>query len=377
MTGARPGRALYLAGAALVVIPLLLIAWLVGWPVGRTVRALRYSETECVIDSAQLKIWRDSDGDRHESIDVAYHYQVGDRIHRSRRYDLWGNHKGDARAIVASLRPGTRVRCFYDPDRPDSAVVDRSIDPTRMLVLLALSPLVAGVQLFRWTWRRRRWQGRERRRHVELIGARPRRLALERLGATLASRLMLYGLLGPALLTLCMHDRWGVLGQVARGELAFWPGLWVIILLVVAVSATALFVHTVMRALGPRFALATVQPARRGVPVTLQWRAGGVTPSIRSLSLQLVGREEADYERPAGDSTETGTDTREFHRQDLVRLARGDRSQLSHGSVSFEPPAFAFSFDGGWNRVRWTVVLVADVAGWADVRDELEIDIAP
>ena len=377
MTGARPGRAYYLAGAALIVIPLLAIAWLVGWPVGRTVRALGYNQTECTIDRARLVIRRSADGDRDESIAVEYHYQVAGRVYHSQRYDLWDNLKGDARAIVASLPAGTRVRCFYDPDQPDEAVVDRRIDPNRMLVLFALSPLVAGVQLLRWTWRRRRWQGRERRRHVELLGARPRRLALERLGATIASRLMLYGILGPALLSLCLHDRWGILGQLLRGDLAFWPGLWVIILLVTAIGVTALFVHTVMRALGPRFALATVQPARRGVPLTLQWRAGGVTPSIRSLSLQLVGREEADYEREIGESTDAGTDTREFHREDLVRLARGDRSQLSHGSCSADLPAFAFSFDGGSNRVRWVVVLDADVAGWADVHEELEIDIAP
>jgi hypothetical protein len=373
----RPGRATYLIGVALIVVPILFISWLIGWPLGRTVRALRYSETECTIETARLAVWRDSDGERHESVDVEFSYQVSGRVYRSRRYDLWDNKKGDARAIVAGLPAGTRVRCFYDPDRPDEAVVDRRIDPTRMLVLLALSPLLAGVQLLGWTWRRRRWQGREQRRHVELLGTRPRRLALERLGATIASRLLLYGVLGPALLTLSLHDRWGILGQLLRGDLAFWPGLWVIILLVTAVGVTALFIHTVMRALGPRFALATVQPPRRGVAVTLQWRAGGLTPSIRSLSLQLVGREEADYERPAGDSTDVGTDTREFHREDLIRLTRGDRSQLSHGSCQVELPAFAFSFDGGWNRVRWMVVLDADVAGWADVHEELEIDIAP
>jgi hypothetical protein len=143
------------------------------------------------------------------------------------------------------------------------------------------------------------------------------------------------------------------------------------------VAATALFVHTVMRALGPRFSLATVQPARRGAPVVLQWRASGVTPSIRSICLQLVGREEADYQRGSGDDAESGTETRELVRQALVMQTRSQRRALGHGSVTVDVPAFAFSFDGGNNRIRWTVVLLADVAGWADVHEELEIDIAP
>lgn len=377
MSARRPTRWFYLFAAALVAIGLAVLIPLVGWPLAGMVRALGYQESECTIEEARVASWRDTDGEEHHAVDLAYHYEVGGERFRSTRYDLWGNRKGDARRIVAGLAPGSRVRCFHDPDRPADAVIDRGLDPVRVLGLLALLPVALGVHLLRWTWRSRHWLRRERRRHVELIGARPRALALRRLGAPLAARLALHGLLGPALLTLCLHHRGGILGQLLRGELSLMPAIWVVLLLVGAVAATGLFVHTVMRALGPRFSLATVQPARRGMPVVLQWRATGVTPSIRSLSLELAAREEADYDRPAGDTTESGTETREFFRQELVARTRAERSTLSHGSATVELPPFAFSFDGGYNRIRWVVILSADVAGWADVREELELDIAP
>lgn len=377
MSATRPTRWFYLLGAGMIAFGGVLTVPLAVLPIVRIVRALGYQESDCRIESAEVRTWYDSDGDASHAVDVRYSYEVAGQRFESTRYDLWDNRKGDVRAVVAGLRPGATVRCFYNPDRPADAVVDRRLDSMRLLGLLSLLPLALGVHLVRWTWRARHWLARERRRHIELIGARPRRLALRRLGATIASRLALFGLFGPALLALCLHDRGGVLGQLLRGELSFLPGLWTLILLIAVAATTALFAHTVMRALGPRFALATVQPARRGQPVVLQWRAGGVTPSIRSLSLELVAREEADYDRPSGDATESGTDRREFFRRQVARIARSDRSTLSHGSVTVELPAYAFSFDGGYNRIRWVVALDADVAGWADVREELELDIAP
>ncbi len=377
MSATRPTRWFYAVGAGLSAVGAILLLAFVVHPFGRMFRAMGYRETECTIASAGVRSWRDAGGDEQHAVDVVYHYRVGREVHESTRYDLWDNRKGDARTIAGALPAGARVRCYYDPDRPADAVIDRGLDPLRVIGLLAILPLALGVHLVRWTWRRRHWSGRERRRQVELLGVKPRALALRPLGATLASRLALYGFLGPALLGLCLHDRAGVVGQLARGELSLMPAIWVVILLGAAAAMSALFLHTVMRALGPRFALATVQPARRGAPVVLQWRASGVTPSIRRLTLELVGREEADYDRSIGDRTVSGTDAREIHRRELVRLERTGRRRLSHGSVTVDIPPFAFSFDGGYNRVRWVIELAADVAGWADVGEELEIDIAP
>src|SRR4029079_7530510 len=270
------------------------------------------------IDSARVETWEDSDGDTHCAVDVTYHYRVDGVKRRSHRYDLGDNQKGDVGAIVRGLRKGDTVRCFYDPHRPEEAVVDRRLDPGGLAWLFGLVPLAVGVHLLRRTWRERHWVRRQYQRHVELLGVRPRALALRRLGASIASWLALYGISGPALLALSLHDQGGILGQLVRGEIGFLPGVWVVIVLAIEAAPTALFVHTVMRALGPRCSLATVQPARRGTPVVLQWRAIGVTPSIRSISLQLVGREEADYQRGSGDDTESGTDVREFFRQVLV-----------------------------------------------------------
>jgi len=372
----RPTRWRYLLAAGLELIGVLCVVVL-AIRAGRMVGTLGWRETECTIESARMRTWEDSDGDQQRAIDVTYRYQVDGRTRRSHRYDLWDNRKGDVGAIVRSLSPGAQVRCFYDPHRPQDAVIDRRLDPDALFGLLGLIPLWFGVHVARRTWRDRHWGARERRRQVELLGVRPRRLALRRLGATIASRLALYGLFGPVLLALSLHDRGGILGQLVRAEIAFLPAVWVVIVLALEAVATALFVHTLMRALGPRFSLATVQPARRGAPVVLQWRASGVTPSIRRIGLELVGREEADYERGSGDDRETGTETHELFRQVLVTQSRAERRVLSHGSVTVEVPAFAFSFDGGNNRVRWTIVLSADVAGWADSFEELELDIAP
>jgi hypothetical protein len=276
----RPSRWLYLLAALLVVGGAAPIAVLVVRPLAAEVVALGYQETSCTIETAHVATRFDSDGDPIHSIDVLYSYEVGGTRFQSRRYDLWRNQKGDARRIVATLQPGHRMRCFYDPDRPAEAVVDRRLDANGLVAVLALLPIAFGVQLGRSTWRRRHWLGRERRRHIELIGARPRRLALRRLGVTLATRLAAYGAFGPALLALSLHDRGGILGQLLRGELPILPAIWVVILTVPegpyrgAQVVDALAPRGLMAKGARRFQLRAplAPPSFRGKLVRLSWR---------------------------------------------------------------------------------------------------------
>ncbi|MBI5850579.1 MAG: hypothetical protein HZB39_06000 [Planctomycetes bacterium] len=109
-----------------------------------------------------------------------------------------------------------------------------------------------------------------------------------------------------------------------------------------------------------------------GEIVELPWRLAGSTSRLTTLTIELVGREEASYTR----GTNRVTDREEFHTQTLHAGALGGAD--AQGTLRVQMPACAVpTFDGRSNKLLWLVRFKAPIRFWPDVRDEIALPVGP
>lgn len=134
----------------------------------------------------------------------------------------------------------------------------------------------------------------------------------------------------------------------------------------VVYQALALFNPSVRLVLDPGV-------VRLGERATFSWSVVGQVHRMRALRIDLVGREEATYQR----GTDTYTDKHEFAELPLC-ASGGDVPVEPAGTSSFDLPADTMhSFESRHNKIKWFVRVKGDVPRWPDVSAEYRIDVAP
>lgn len=109
-----------------------------------------------------------------------------------------------------------------------------------------------------------------------------------------------------------------------------------------------------------------------GTPIEVPWRLVGSTSRLSTLRIELIGREEASYQR----GTTRQTDRHDFFRVTLMK-SDVDRTEAS-GHLRIEmPPCAVPSFSSRSNQIRWFLRFHAPIRWWPDVRDEIEIPVGP
>lgn len=90
--------------------------------------------------------------------EVAYTYNVDGQSYRSSRITFDAVNKLNARETVARYPKGKRIGVFYDPQKPDRAVLEPGADPTGGLVFIGLGVGLAFMGAFSSVnhWRRAR-----------------------------------------------------------------------------------------------------------------------------------------------------------------------------------------------------------------------------
>lgn len=97
-------------------------------PVTASLSAWSWQETTCNIYSADTR--RTEATVRHSKVEtiravVRYGYQVNGHEYSSDRYNLNDGVVDDVSERVAKLEPGARVRCYFNPDEPSQAILER------------------------------------------------------------------------------------------------------------------------------------------------------------------------------------------------------------------------------------------------------------
>jgi hypothetical protein len=109
-----------------------------------------------------------------------------------------------------------------------------------------------------------------------------------------------------------------------------------------------------------------------GGELRFQWRLRGAVRRIDTLTIALVGQEEATYRR----GTSTYTDRAEFFNTVLVETR--DPHEMRNGEATIAIPEGAMhSLDLANNNINWFFRIEGDIKRWPDIKDELKIVILP
>jgi hypothetical protein len=110
-----------------------------------------WQETSCTIQSAHAQ--RSETSVRHSKIAttravVRYRYEVAGREYFSERYNRNGGIVDGVSERVAKLAQGARVVCYYDPNEPSQAILDREGVADPIWAFLIQVHLYLGLTLF-------------------------------------------------------------------------------------------------------------------------------------------------------------------------------------------------------------------------------------
>lgn len=366
-------------------------------PVGLILAARSWQETPCTIVSSQVAESSDSDGTTYKvDITFAYATQGGER--RSNRYDFMDAYSSGydgKKAVVDRHPPGSRAICYFDPEDPARAVLNRDFSAKYLIGLFPLIFLFAGLGGLIWAvpWARR--GGRPPTTRT------PDRAMVTPDGATVSAAVSPFGVeipadavSGPVELKpqatpivkfvglLCVTLFWNgivsvFLWQVYKGWSAGAPDGCLTAFLVPFVLVGLGLVFGVFRQLlvlfnpRPHLTLSPGAPAA-GETAWLQWRLSGRAAGVKRLRIVLEGKEQATYRR----GTDTRTDTNVFATIPIADTT--EPFEMASGSASFMVPADAMpSFKADRNKIVWTLKVVPEIPGWPDCEDDFDIVVRP
>lgn len=166
-----------------------------------------------------------------------------------------------------------------------------------------------------------------------------------------------------------------VVGFVAFGkdDVEVGGGLLLAVFAAIGCAVLAVCVYQLLALTNPRAELVLDRDeVPIGESIELPWRLIGSTSRLSTLTIELVGREEATYSR----GTNRVTDREEFHRSTLLRVDLGGLD--ARGTLHLRMPDNAVpSFRAGSNQLVWLLRFSAPIRRWPDVKDEVVLPVGP
>ncbi len=364
------GLPFFLAGAGFLwfgaLKPILLAAESRSWP-----------EVPCRIFSSQVISHRDSDGDTHKVV-ITFAYRFGARDYRGGSYNFSdfssGGYKGK-RKIVARYPVGAEATCWVDPDDPETAVLSRAVPGvvfflipfTSIFMVVGGAIIVGSLGLVP-----RRWNPRIHSRHkpVASIDAgegelKPQIGPRGKLFGAIFIATFWNGIVGVFL--------WQVAKGFGRGDPPWFLVVFLIPFVLVGLGLLASVVYFTLALSNPRFRLTLAETSPRlGQRTCLQWTATGSIRRLRTLKFLLEGHEAATYQR----GTDSVTDRSCFFRE--VLFETDQPAALPQTECDLAVPAGSMhSFDGGNNKVLWSIRVEGAIDRWPDVSDVYPLTVRP
>jgi hypothetical protein len=355
--------------------------------------------------------------------EIKIQYEVGGRKYEVWTYEtiaMFSPDRAAQQAIVDSFRVGATYPCWYDPDRPDRAILVQGYAWGAYVVLIGLIVLlVLGGAGIRHLWKdggiRQLWRNRGKPAYQlgferaplaggTTLAADPDRPTLPTLdlsqspGSTLRYRLpsrtrpgrnvlgclflVLFsnGITAPLVIVMIasrLGPNWAKPGPP-------WPVEIVVILCALAdLAALVFFVYFALAELlvaigvGPTTVEVSHHPLEPGthVEVFIAQRARR-TLNMNRLRAICVCEEEATCRAGGGARTET---RRVYEEEILAReqFELGSSLPLEARAELWLPRRAMHSFLAAHNQVRWKLVVRGDVAGWPDFEREFPIVVHP
>lgn len=359
---------------------LFLFAGLVGFwfsllrPTIQTMRAASWPTTQATITHCKIEESRDSDGSSYKPV-IHFTYNVNGQQHTSKTwtFSVWSASHKWAQRVTDRFPIGSQHDCFYNPQSPDQAILDRNFQWINLLGLFTLIFAGIGGAILWYVW-----FGAEQLSTNDTTESAftekpwtvfegPQRLK------PVTSRLARF--LG----TLFLAAFWNTLSWFMfinviqdQGWLSF-PGIFLTVFVLVGAGLIFASLYAFLILFNPTVSVALSSGAVAiGETVDIAWEFEGNTGRIADLTIEMVGKETAIYRR----GTSTSTDHKEFQRVPVVKTS--DPATIQFGSLSLQVPADTMhTFLAVKNKIEWTIEVRGVIRWWPDVSESLPFYVKP
>ena len=361
-----------------------------------------WTETPCTVIFSEVKATRGDGGSTYKP-QVEYEYSIQGQDFESKSYDFTELNRSQARCkeIVAEHPVGKQLACYVNPNDLSEAVIVRDCDFSWLGVILPL--LFAGIGLavmigsfFKKT--SKSISGGLTKPSKAVAKLRAAHFGRAHQDAALSnpdlhpgdiedqvwdvpqklkpkqSRLSVF------LIALVIALFWnGIVLYMLYGMLKDFKDLgWLALVfgvpfLVIGLLIAAGAVRAFAGLFNPSAELALSTGAiGRGESVDVAWQLEGRVSRLRSLKINIQGKETAIYRR----GTSKITDHHVFCEIPVAELT--DVEDMQFGSATIEIASDTMhTFEANNSQVNWSVVLQGDVPFWADVKDTFDFRVKP
>jgi len=369
--------------------------------------AKSWIETECRIISSVVKSHSDDDGTTY-SPDIKYQFETDGQTFQGKRHSfsiMSGSSKW-ANGIVRNYRPGESHACFYDPNDPSDSVLTREMDwsvrgfflPLIIpLIFLLIGVSISAVAILGW--------GRKSK-NPPAISSRADTSLHNQLSFSETSKLNQFtsGVHPEDQLDASWsvpkklkpeNSKW-ILFLIVLGVAIFWNGIVSVFVFglftddigtwgrvgmglfltpFVLIGLVLLFavIYMFMSLFNPGVEIAISTGAvPLGGEVDIAWEIEGNARRLRKLKVEIQGEQSATYQF----GTSTSTDFEIFELIPVCEVTH--QADIEFGSATVRiPDSTMHTFDGGNNKVSWTIVVHGEIPWWPDVNATYPFRVKP
>ena len=149
--------------------------------------------------------------------------------------------------------------------------------------------------------------------------------------------------------------------------------LFMIPFVLIGLAVVGAVVYQILALFNPRYIL-TLRPGTLypGMAGLIDWTVRGRAHRIGTLTIKLLGKEEARYQ--VGTNTRTASNT--FFEMELFNTQ--DHPDIAAGQIGFAiPDQTMHSFEADNNKIIWSIHVHGDIARWPDVKQDYKIIVSP
>lgn len=392
-----------------------------------TIQALRqllearsWTPTECKILQSTIESKTDSDGTTYQPR-IGYEYLVAGKRYSSTRYNffsIWSN-RSWAEKIVAAYKTGTNHPCYYNPAKPDEAVLNRDFSGLGFWfgVLFPWPFIFVGGGVLFFSLRRTHskpmlasdseppahdhallpevGQSRmatsfgepsgdqttghslsdgktrratpspysERASWAEFVGPKKLKPVSSRIGVVI----------GVGLFALLWNTFIGIFANNAFIGRQWFSLLFMLPFLIAGIFLIGATVYSLLKLFNPTVELAISEGAvPLGDSLDVAWELKGRVSRIRELVISAVGEEQATYTR----GTDTKTDKNVFQSIEIARTSAVADMQFGTATVVI-PLETMHSHFGERNKIVWKLIVQGEIPFFPNVYEEFEFRVIP
>lgn len=347
-----------------------------------------------ILESQVEEHW-DDDGSTY-SPEITFRFDVNGRDYNSSTwtFDSFSSSRRWADRIVDRYPKGSQHPCYYSPEQPENAVLDRSFGQAGwfhlfplIFVFIGFGLALSGVFFF--------GRGRNNAARDSISRSRPSKVntlassPASPSSAALAPDVPWIGKEGPQRLEPVSSPLVGFLFLLFFA--AIWNGVtWTILIAALrddgwfsfAVLFLSIFVligaavalgtvYMFLQLFNPKVSIALSEGAPYpGNRIDLAWEVTGRSNRIRRLEIHITATEHATYTV----GTDTRTDTHELVRIPVASVDEPDG--IPFGSTTVDIPTTAMhSFSALRNEIRWSIQVKGDIPFWPDINTEYRFHV--